>query len=128
MSAPRARSAARLSLALRAGALYDWALALIILVAHPAVFRLFRTPPPADLYHFRMNALALVLLGFLYWETARDPIGRVWAVRLAVLIRFVGGALLLLLTILHQPPGANTFIAFGLLDFAWGALLLALLR
>jgi hypothetical protein len=42
-------------------------------------------------------------------------------------IRFVGGALLILLTLAHRPPGTATFLAFGLLDFAWGTLLLALL-
>jgi len=128
MSGPRSLPDTRLTLALRAGALYDWALAIMILVAHPAVFRLFRTPPPVDLFHFRMNSLALILLGLLYWETARDPLERRWAVRLAVIIRFVGGALLLLITLSHRPPGTATFLSFGLLDFAWGALLSGLLH
>jgi hypothetical protein len=128
MSDPRALPETRLALVLRAGALYDWALALLILGAHPAVFALFRTPPPIDLFHFRINSLALVLLGLFYWETARDPVGRRWAVRLAALIRFAGGALLLALTLAHQPQGARTYVAFGVLDFAWGALLVVSLR
>ncbi|HEX7880767.1 MAG TPA: hypothetical protein VF720_15235 [Candidatus Eisenbacteria bacterium] len=128
MSGMRPQPEIRLARALRAGALYDWLLAAIILVAHPALFRLFRTPPPVDLFHFRVNSLALVLLGLLYWETARDPLGRRWATRLAALIRFVGGALLILITLAHRPAGAGTFLAFGMLDFAWGALLVALLR
>ena len=118
----------RLAAILRAGALYDWTLAAIILAAHPAVFRLFRTPPPDDLYHFRMNALTLVLLGLFYWSAAGSPGVRRWATGLAVAMRLAGGSLLILLTLVHRPPGAATYLAFGLLDYLWGAALIAALR
>ncbi|TPW17292.1 MAG: hypothetical protein FD129_431 [bacterium] len=117
----------RLIRALQAGALYDWILGLVILAAHPAIFRLFQTPPPADLFLFRMNALALFLLGLFYWALAANPTGWRWTTRLAINIRFLGGLFLLGLTAFHRPEGWPTYMAFGLADIAWGTLWLVLL-
>jgi len=117
-----------LAVALRAGAVYDWILGLVILVAHPAMFRLFHVPQPDDLFHFRMNALALGLLGFFYWGVAVDTVGRQWAARLAVSIRYLGGLFLLILTLAHRPAGWSTYALFGVIDLAWGTLWLVMLR
>ena len=119
----RSDAAARaLSTAFRAGALYDWVLGLVILAAHPEVFRLFRIPPPGDLFYFRTNSLVLFLLGLYYWEIGRDPGARRWAAWTAVAARFGGGALLLVLALAHRPPGTGLFLAFAGIDFLWGAL------
>ena len=117
----------RLAAALRAGAVYDWILGLVILAALPVLFRLFQTPRPDDLFFFRMNALALLLLGLFYWGVGTDPVGRRWAVRLAVSIRYLGGLLLMVLTAVHRPEGWATYVAFGVADLAWGTLWLVLL-
>jgi hypothetical protein len=128
MPEPRSDTAPGLAALLRAGALYDWLLGAVILAAHPAVFRLFRTPPPDDLHLFRMNALTLALLGLFYWRAAGEPRVRRWAAGVAVLLRVVGGTILILLTLAHRPPGAGTYIAFGLVDYLWGAVLAVALR
>lgn len=117
-----------LAVALRAGAAYDWILGLIILLAHPAMFRLFHVPRPEDLFLFRMNALPLGLLGLYYWCVAVDPMGRQWAARLAVSMRYLGGLFLLTLTLAHRPPGWSTYALFGVIDLAWGTLWLVMLR
>ena len=117
----------RLAVALRAGAVYDWILGLAILVAHPVMFQIFLVPRPEDLFLFRMNALTLWMLGLFYWTIARDPVGRRWAARLAVFIRYLGGLFLLMLTLFHRPDGWVTYAAFGIVDFAWGTLWLALM-
>ena len=117
----------QLGRALRAGAIYDWTLGLAILISPSAMFDILRVPPPQDLFIFRLNSLALLLLGGFYWGIARDPGGRAWAARIAIAIRYLGGSLLIFLTIGHHPAGMPIYLGFGAIDLAWGTLWLLLM-
>lgn len=109
-----------LPLLLRAGAVYDWILAAAILSAAAPLMLLLRFPPPADYFHFRLSALPPLFFGILYWQAARDPRGRRWAVDLSILIRLAGGALLAGLALAHSPAGLGLYLAVAAIDLGWG--------
>jgi hypothetical protein len=122
-----APNAARLATALRAGALYDWLLAAVILAAPGPLFELLRFPPPADLFLFRLAALPLVFFGLLYWTAGRRPTdGALF--RLSLAFRGAGGLFLLALTGAHQPAGQPVYLAIALVDLAWAILWWGLAR
>jgi hypothetical protein len=117
-----------LAATLRAGAVYDWILALTIIASPAPLFELLRVPAPADPFLFRLSALPLIFFGALYWQVSADPPGRRWAVRLSIAIRFLGGAYVGILALIHHPHGYPLFMAIMLIDWAWALVWLALDR
>lgn len=121
------RSSRTLANWLRLGAVWDWLLAALILVANPALMAWLRFPPPADPFLFRLTAMPPAFFGLVYWLTAGDPDGRRWAVRASIVLRLAGGAMLGLLALIHRPPGAALYLGTAGVDILWGVLWLALL-
>lgn len=117
-----------LSLILRLGAAWDLALALTILSASPRVMEALRFPPPPDPFLFRVAAMPPLFFPLVYLVAAADPGGRPWAVRLSIALRLGGGALLGVLALLHQPPGAHVYLATAVADLLWGVGTVALSR
>jgi hypothetical protein len=120
MNRPEApRRALRASLL--AGAAYDLALGLFILVLGPPVMTGLGSPIQGSTFLFRLAALPLFVLPVLYAVAARSP--AVDAFRPAVLwARGGGGAFILALTAILHPGAAGVFTAIGLVDLGWAAI------
>ena len=108
-----------MSLSLRLGAAYDWVLAGAILLALPGVLRALHFPAPADLFLFRLAAFPPLFFPLVYLTAAADPLGRPWAVWLSILLRSLGGMVLGLLAVVHQPPGIWLYLTVAALDMGW---------
>jgi hypothetical protein len=61
------------------------------------------------------------LFPFAYLHAAVNPSPESGGVRLSILLRGAGGALLGILTIIHHPPGAAVYFAAAGVDLAWAA-------
>ena len=112
---------------LLAGAAYDLALGLFIVLAGPRVFEWLGHPLGEAQFHFALGALPLFVLPVLYHGAARA--GDTEPFRIPVLwARAGGGGLILLGVLLFQPPLAWIYVAVGLGDWAWAILHLGLWR
>ena len=111
----------RLSLILRASALYDL-VALALLWAMPAwLFTLFEHPRPAEPFLFRMAALPLLMAPVVYWMASEAPLRRDAMVRASIGLRVVGGLGIAALVIAHAPAGALAYWSFVVGDAFWAA-------
>ncbi len=103
---------------LLAGAAYDLALGLFILVFGPRAMAGLGSPVTGSEFYFHLAALPLLVLPVLYAGAARSP--AVDAFRPSVLwARGGGGAFVLILAALLRPVGAGVFVAVGAADLGW---------
>lgn len=124
----RHRPVHRLALSLRAGAVYDWCFAGVILLATPSLMARLHFPVPDDLFLFRLTALPLLFFPFVYWVAAADPRAHRWAVAVSLVYRWAGGLTLGALALLYRPAGLHVFLLTCLIDLLWGVLHFALWR
>lgn len=114
---------------LRAGALYDWAFALQMLVAPALLERLFSLPLPGASFYLNVIAALLAIAGAAYWVAASDVETYRLLVWVAVGGRFLGFALLAL-PALGRPDLAGLWVpalgdlAFSVAHFVTGRRLL----
>lgn len=116
---PAAPSRRGLRASLVAGAVYDAALGLFILLAGPGAMAGLGHPLTGDSpFYFRLAALSLLLLPVLYLAAARSP--GVDAFRAPVLwARGGGGAIVLILAAILRPAPAWLFVLLGTADLAF---------
>ncbi len=62
-----------LRLTLIAGALYDFAFAILFVAAPGSVARLLALPLPGERFYLWILAVLLAIVGATYWIAARDP-------------------------------------------------------
>jgi hypothetical protein len=102
------------TLALLSG-IYDLLLALPLLVAAPAMARLFGAPPPMPLVNAQLNGVFTLALGVGYFWAARDPEARrgyLWVA--GVLAKGAGALVFLVDHFTHGSPPA--FLLFTATD------------
>ena len=108
------------------GSVYDWVLAILILLSPPTLLALLRIPEPADPFQFRFAALPLVALPFFYLLAWRDPDRHGGVIGAMVVARLAGFAYLTLYGTARGEPAA--YVLFGLGDLAFAAAHLLLAR
>lgn len=114
---PPERRALRLSLA--AGASYDLVLGIAILVVGEPLLAALGSPAVEPAYYLYLGALPLFILPVLYGAAALSE-ESLDAFRLPVLwARGGGGAVLMLLTVFHEPPASWLFHVIGAADLLW---------
>jgi len=96
---PGAKRHRALSATLVAGASYDFAFAGWMLLSPESIGSTFGLPLPGESFYTRLIALFLLLLGVVYVETSRRPAARVPFVRIAIVGRLLGFAVLALSTV-----------------------------
>jgi hypothetical protein len=107
-------------------AVYDFALALPLLLAPVAVARAFGAPEPSPVVNAQLNGMFTLTLAAGYLWAARDAEARrgyLWVA--GVLAKGLGAALFLLDHFTHGSPPA--FLLFAATDGTLAALTLALL-
>ena len=105
---------------------YDLLLAVPMLLAAPAMARLFGAPPPEPLLNAQLNGMFTLTLGAGYFWAARDVEGRRGYLWIAgVLAKGLGCALFVLDHFAQGSPPA--FLLFAATDGTLAALTLALL-
>jgi len=116
---PASRRGLRRSLV--AGAFYDAALGLFILIAGPGAMAALGHPVAGSSFFFRLAALPLLLLPWLYVAAARAE--AIDLFRGSVLwVRGAGGLFVLLLAGFLRPAPLALFAAIGIVDLVFCAL------
>ena len=122
---PAGRDRRPLRRSLVAGAVYDLALGLFIVLFGPRALVALGYPVPDPVFLFYLSGLALFILPVLYGAASRaaqvDPFRApvLWA-------RAGGGAFILLVTLLFPPPGAWIYAGVAAADLVWAAVHAAL--
>ena len=116
---PSDRRGLRISLV--AGAAYDVALGVFILLVGRRVMDALGHPVPEPGFYYMLGALPLLVLPVLYASAARSS--AIDAFRPAVLWARGGGGLLLLgLTLRLEPEPAWIFFTVGIADVLWAGI------
>jgi hypothetical protein len=102
-----------------AGAVYDVAVALIILAAPAALFSWLAIPPPPEPMHFRFAALLLLTLPMFYVLPASDPARYAPVASAGVGARLLGTVFLTAHVVAGAPAA---YAAFAAADLAFAAL------
>lgn len=97
---------------------YDWIVALLIFASAPAVLAAMRLEPPPDPFHFKFGGLLLVVLPLYYLLAWRAPIRNSGIVGAMIATRVAGFVYLTLYGWMRDV--APAYIAFGLVDLAFG--------
>jgi hypothetical protein len=101
-----------LAATLIAGALWDFAFALGLVLAPGWLHATLSLPLPGEPFYLRVIAALLVIAGGFYWITARDPRSRRPYVAMAIAGR-VGGFVALGASAIGRPELAGLWIAAG---------------
>ena len=108
-----------LPLVLRLSAAYDLIAAALLLWMPAWLLALWHHPVPSDPFLFRLAALPLLLLPPVYLTAAATAAERPDLVRLCVLIRGLGGAVILLLVLWQRPGVPGPYLFFAIVDWLW---------
>jgi hypothetical protein len=108
------------------GIVYDWAVAILIFASAPAVLAALRLEPPPEPFHFKQGGLLLAVLPLYYMIAWRDPVRNAGIVGAMIATRVAG---FVYLTLYGWSRGvAPAYLAFGLVDLAFGIVHLILAR
>ena len=122
----RRLSPTALSLSLRAGAAYDAAFALLLVVFPSQMSAKFHLPLPGERFYLWLTGFFLFTLAAFYQLLARNPARNRDFLRLAIAVRWVGGTVLAAAAFGRPDLRGLYVIAFG--DLAFGLAHFALSR
>lgn len=115
-----------LSISLLIGALYDFALAGLLLLAPALLAEVLALPLPGEAFYLRAIAVLLAMVACVYIVAARDPAAHRAFVAIAILGRLAGFLALALPALYGSEPAGIWGPAFG--DLAFGVLHAVLAR
>ncbi|MEO8275304.1 MAG: hypothetical protein ABI639_03750 [Thermoanaerobaculia bacterium] len=122
---PQEKFPTALSSSLRAGALYDALVALLLVLMPAATGALLGLPLPGERFYLWLIAFFLLTLAAFYVLVAQDPANRRPFVHLAIATRLLGGSVIAAAA-LGRPDLRGLFVIAGG-DWLFGALHLVFL-